>query len=120
MAHKFFVIFLIYMTVSVVVESNSKFNVKNDKISEFNIKDLKQLSREKRQNNYIYYGPYPLNGFQSYYVVNNQRPGQRPDQSQNQIPSQPPSYRPTRHPQRKSTTQRYSIWDLARKRRSTE
>lgn len=99
MAHKFFIIFLIFITVSVVVESNSsiKSNVKNDKISEFNTKDISK--REKRQINYIYY-PYPYNGYQSFYVNPNQRP--------------------TRQPQRKSTTQRYSIWDISRKRRSVD
>lgn len=116
MAFKFFILFLIYISVSVVVESNSKFNVKNDKISELNTQHLKQQTREKRQNNYVYY-PYPYNGYQSFYVINT---NQRPNQISTQRPTRPPQ-RPTRPPQRKSTTtQRYSIWDLARKRRDVE
>lgn len=95
---KFLIIFLIYMTVSLVVESKpiDKLNVKDDKISELKTGDASQNSREKRQINYIYY---PYQGYQSYYVNSIQRP--------------------TKQPQRRSTTtQRYSIWQLSRKRRS--
>lgn len=96
MALKIFIVFLMYVMVSVIVESkpSAKLDVvKNEQISVFNSRASKQ-----RQINYIYY---PYNGYQSYYVGSIQRP--------------------TKHPRRKpSTTQRYSIWDLSRKRRDAD
>lgn len=92
MALKFFIVFLIYISVSVIVESRP--SAKNEQKS-----DLKNTNRDPKQFNYIYY---PYYGYQSFY--------------QNSV-----QQRPTKQPHRRSTTtQRYSIWQLSRKRRSAE
>lgn len=99
MALKFIIVFLICLTVSVVVESSprKRIDAKNEGISEFNTKNaIQRQNRENRQLNYIYY---PYNGYQSYYVNSIQRPTKQPHR-------------------RSTTTQRYSIWQLSRKRRS--
>lgn len=99
MASKLFIVFLICVTVAVVVESNprNRLDTENEEISELNTKNAIQQNRENRQFNYIYY---PYNGYQSFYVNSIQQ-------------------RPTKQPHRRSsTTQRYSIWQLSRKRRS--
>lgn len=101
MAIKLLIVFFICVTVSVAVKSkpSGKLNVENEKLSVSNSKSLRHDNREKRQINYVYYPYYP---YQSYYV-------------------KPNIQRPTKQPHRRSTTtQRYSIWDLSRKRRSAE
>lgn len=70
---------------------------RNDKIRSPATNNARQALREPKQTNYVYQ---PYYGYQSYYVVH------RP--------------RPTRQPTRKTTTQRYSIWQLSRKRRDVE
>ncbi len=85
------------MVLFAVVESNRKLNFSNNKISDPNTSGV----RQPKQNNYIYQ---PYYGYQSYYVVHR--------------PSTPS--RPTKQPTRRTTTQRYSIWDLSRKRRDVE
>lgn len=100
MSLKISIVFLISVTIIAIVESrpSEKLDVKNAELSELNSKAARQDNREKRQINYIYY---PYNGYQSYYVNAIQRPTKQPHR-------------------RSTTTQRYSIWDLSRKRRSAE
>lgn len=89
------------MTVAAVVESKQrlKLDAKNRKISELKTINARPQNREQRQNNYIYQ---PYFGYQSYYVTANH-------------------HRPTKQPHRRpTTTQRYTIWQLSRKRRNTE
>lgn len=103
-SNDFSIFFLIFLSVLIVVvvsapsNVNLKSKVENNKLSELN---AKPYNREKRQSNYVsYYQPYY--GYQSYYVN--------------------PYNKPTRVPHRRnsSTTQRYSIWQLTRKRRSDD